>query len=143
VCGALRQFSDVAAAQAFIAANPAARVWGLTAFDGPSYLFLPRLTWLRCGNRTSVTLTLFTEDAAAMADWLVTLAPAIPLAPLQTEVAAVEHCPDAAGWMQMLQQALTAIAAGRLEKVVLARSSRLTLTQPLSAPALMAASRRV
>lgn len=39
VCGALRQFSDAAAAQAFIAANPAARVWGLTAFDGSSCLF--------------------------------------------------------------------------------------------------------
>lgn len=143
VCGALRQFSDVAAAQAFIAANPAARVWGLTAFDGSSCLFLPRLAWLRRDNCTSLTLNLFTENASATADWLATLAPATPIAPLRTTVEAVEHRPDAAGWAQMLQQALTAIAAGRLEKVVLARNSRLTLTQPLSAPALMAASRRV
>lgn len=81
-----------------------------------------------------MTLNLFTENASATADWLATLAPATPIAPLRTTVEAVEHRPDAAGWAQMLQQALTAIAAGRLEKVVLARNSRLTLTQPLSAP---------
>ncbi|MEB7585380.1 isochorismate synthase MenF [Serratia rubidaea] len=143
VCGALRQFSDAAAAQAFIAAHPTARVWGLTAFDGPSCLFLPRLAWQRRDKRASLTLNLFTENAAETADWLATLAPATPIAPLRTTVETVAHYPDAAGWTQMLQQALTAIAAARLEKVVLARCSRLTLAQPLPAPALMAASRRV
>ncbi|VTR49134.1 Menaquinone-specific isochorismate synthase [Serratia fonticola] len=33
VCGALRQFSQPSMAQAFVNAYPAARLWGLTAFE--------------------------------------------------------------------------------------------------------------
>ncbi|MDW5499037.1 isochorismate synthase MenF [Pseudomonas lundensis] len=148
VCGALHQFTQPQQAQAFIGAHQGARVWGLNAFDGAAYLFLPRLEILSRDGTTQLTLNLFSEDSlrddgAAASHWLEQLSVARPIAPLKAQVSQVQHLPERAGWESMLHQALQAIGQQQMEKVVLARSSLLTLDGPLSAPAMMAASRRV
>jgi menaquinone-specific isochorismate synthase len=148
VCGALRQFTQPRQAQTFLRAHQGARVWGLNAFDGAAYLFLPRLEILSRDGETQLTLNLFSEsslrdDAALAGHWLDQLSTAQPIAPLKAQVSRMQHQPDRAGWEAMLCEALKAISGRQMEKVVLARSTLLTLDGPLSAPAMMDASRRV
>lgn len=148
VCGSLRQFSHPSLAQAFVNSYPAARLWGLTAFDGEAQLFLPRLEILSRQGKSELTLNLFSEDslhadAGAARDWLASVAVAKPIADLRVNVLSVLHQPERAGWEIMLREALAAIDCQQMDKVVLARSSVLTLESPLFAPAMMAASRRV
>ncbi|EFE95613.1 isochorismate synthase MenF [Serratia odorifera] len=148
VCGALRQFTDPITAQAFLQRHPQARLWGLNGFDASAMLVLPRLEILTRDNRTELTLNLFSDvaldqDAQAAITVLTSLRAALPIMPLQVEVQEACHRPDFSGWESMLQQALNAVERQQMDKVVLARNTRLTLAQPLSAPALMAASRQV
>ncbi|WP_431221615.1 isochorismate synthase MenF [Serratia sp. L9] len=148
VCGSARQFSQTARAQAFLNTHPGARLWGLNAFDGEALLLLPRLEILSRKGKGELTLNLFSEraldqDAKAARAWLEKLVVAKPIADLQVQVRRVQHQPEQAGWEIMLRAALKAIDRQQMDKVVLARSSRLTLEEPLFAPALMAASRRV
>ena len=148
VCGALRQFSHPSMAQAFVNAYPAARLWGLTAFDGDAQLFLPRLEILNRQGKCELTLNLFSEqalsdDAQAALAWLENLLVTKPIENLQVKVLSVQHQPERSGWEIMLRDALKAINRQQMDKVVLARSSVLTLESPLFAPAMMAASRRV
>ncbi|MFI8416869.1 isochorismate synthase MenF [Serratia sp. NPDC078593] len=148
VCGALCQFADPPMGQDFVRRYPTARLWGLNGFDARSTLFLPRLEILTRHHQTALTLNLFSEvslrqDAAVARAWFATLSAPEPIAPLQAEVQSVQHQPDFRGWESMLKQALQAIELRQMDKVVLARSTRLRLRHPLSAPALMAASRQV
>lgn len=148
VCGSLRRFSHPSLAQAFVNTYPAARLWGLTAFDGDAQLFLPRLEILSRQGKSELTLNLFSEDslhadAGAARDWLASVVVAKPIADLRVNVLSVLHQPERAGWEIMLREALAAIDRQQMDKVVLARSSVLTLESPMFAPAMMAASRRV
>ncbi|ANJ94918.1 isochorismate synthase MenF [Serratia plymuthica] len=147
-CGELRLFTQAQEAQAFIGAYRGARIWGLNAFDGAAHLFLPRLEILSREGETQLTLNLFSEsslrdDADAAGRWLEKVVAARPIAPLKADVGKVQHQPERAGWEIMLHEALKAIDRQQMEKVVLARSTLLTLDGPLSAPAMMDASRRV
>ena len=148
VCGSVRQFTQPRQAQAFLRTHEGARVWGLNAFDGVAHLFLPRLEILTRDGETLLTLNLFSEsslreDAAFAGRWLEQVSTARPITPLKAQVAKVQHRPERAGWEIMLQDALKAIGRQQMEKVVLARSTLLTLDCPLSAPAMMDASRSV
>ncbi|AHG18732.1 isochorismate synthase [Chania multitudinisentens RB-25] len=148
VCGALRQFTHPAQAQAFLYAYPAARLWGLNAFDNRALLFLPRMEILNYSGKGELTLNLFSEhsldeDVVAASRWLDELVAAKPLAEMQTTVASVLHQPERSEWENQLRDVLQAIEKRQLEKVVLARRTLLTLSSPLFAPALMAASRKV
>lgn len=147
-CGALRLFTQPEQVQAFLNAHDGARVWGLNAFDGAAHLFLPRLEILRREGETKLTLNLFSEsslhDDALEADrWLENRVAAQPITPLTAEVRRVQHQPERTGWETLLHDALKAIDRQQMEKVVLARSTLLTLESPLFAPAMMEASRRV
>ncbi len=148
MCGALRQFPNPSMAQAFVNAYPTARLWGLTAFDGDAQLFLPRLEIFSRQGKCELTLNLFSEealsdDAQAALAWLENLLVIKPIENLQVKVLSVQHQPERSGWEIMLRDALKAINRQQMDKVVLARSSVLTLESPLFAPAMMAASRRV
>lgn len=148
VCGSARQFAEPSQAQAFVDAHPGARLWGLNAFDGDALLLLPRLEIFSCKGKGELTLNLFSEhalqeDARAARAWLGKLLVAKPIAGLQVKVRSVQHQPVRSGWEIMLNDALKAIKSQQMDKVVLARSSLLTLDSRLFAPALMAASRRV
>ncbi|PWC21346.1 isochorismate synthase MenF [Brenneria roseae subsp. roseae] len=159
VCGLVCGFHHAQEAEDFLlqhGCDSHVRIWGLNAFDqtpreyrsglSPSYLFLPRVELLRQGNTLSLRINLFSgaslqQDADEASAFIKFLLPIRPLPPLQAEVDAVDHRPDRQNWIKLLQQALHNIAAGGMEKVVLARKTTLTLKQPLQATTFMAASR--
>ncbi|MEC5342256.1 isochorismate synthase MenF [Brenneria populi] len=156
VCGRVRGFYHIQDAEAFLARHDCGqdvRIWGLNAFDQASgggasagYLFLPRVELWRQGDTLSLQINLFSavslrqdaDDASAFID---SLLPAEPLPPLRSEIRAAAHQPDRPHWNRLIRMALSDIAAGKMDKVVLARATTLTLDRPLRATTFMAASR--
>ncbi|MDX5628163.1 MULTISPECIES: isochorismate synthase MenF [unclassified Brenneria] len=161
VCGRVCGFHHIRQAEAFLAQHhcaPDVRIWGLNAFNQTSreneqgasagYLFLPRVELLRQGHTLRLQINLFSEtslrqDADEAAAFINFLLPVRPLPPLQSEIKTVEHQPDRRHWDRLIQLALRDITAGEMDKVVLARTTTLTLDQPLQATTFMAASRAV
>lgn len=143
------------------------RIWGLNAFEPvslvvpsadtavcavqqtqTSFLFLPRIEILRRGHQTYVTLNLVSDfslqqDALLAIAFIDQLVAAKPLPALDVQVQNASHMPDYPQWSRLIQQALGNIEQQTMEKVVLARATRLTLDKPLSCSAFMAASRQV
>ncbi|ELI8216232.1 chorismate-binding protein, partial [Yersinia enterocolitica] len=166
VCGQTRQFNDVQSADQFIQQHRAVaglRVWGLNAFEPvsivepspdssqqtqTSFLFLPRIEILRRGKNTYLTLNLVSDDSLAQ-DALLAIAfidqlvAAKPLPAVDVVVEAASHMPEYPQWSRLIEQALGNIEQQKMEKVVLARTTRLMLDKPLLCGAFMAASRQV
>ncbi|MFA3779643.1 isochorismate synthase MenF [Yersinia sp. 1652 StPb PI] len=165
VCGQTRLFNDMQAADHFIQQHRDAsglRIWGLNAFepvivnqhaDGApqaqaSFLFLPRIEILRRGEQTYLTLNLTSDfslqqDALHAISFIDQLVAARPLPALDTQVQHAHHMPEYPQWRHLIQHALAEIEQQKMEKVVLARATQLTLDKPLSSGAFMAASRQV
>lgn len=160
VCGVVRGFRHIEDAEQFLhqyTCAPDVRIWGLNAFEqtpasddrsdaSTGYLFLPRVELIRQGSVVSLKVNLFSErslhdDANEAAAFIKFLLPAHPIQPLNVTPVAECHQPTQDGWTAMIQHALQRIAAGEMEKVVLARRSTLTLNRPLQASSMMAASR--
>lgn len=157
VCGVVRGFRHINDAERFFQhyhSAPDVRIWGLNGFEqtleegghSAGYLFLPRVEVMRHSNQLSLKVNLFSEtslqaDADEAAAFIKFLLPAHPIPPLSSRIVAEHHQPSRKGWVAMLEQALASIAAGDMEKVVLARCTTLTLSQPLRAASMMAASR--
>ncbi|QHP79605.1 isochorismate synthase MenF [Pectobacterium odoriferum] len=157
VCGNVCGFRHIQDAEAFLAqqqCNSDVRIWGLNAFNqtkeddvaSSGYLFLPRAE-LRCQDDTlSLSINLFSDislqqDAVEASAFINLLLPPASQPLLHAEVQSVRHQPERQGWIDFLQRALHDINTGLMEKVVLARATTLTLTQPLQATTFMAASR--
>ncbi|MEM0672994.1 isochorismate synthase MenF [Dickeya oryzae] len=158
VCGQARVFEDIAHAEAFLQrhdVDDSVRLWGLNAFEQrpsgantSSFLFLPRIALLRQGRRLRLRVNLFSDlslraEARDAQDFLRQLQAHHPLPQLHSRIEATQHCPDRQQWIALLHQALADIAAGKMEKVVPARATVLSLDKPLRATTLMAASRAV
>ncbi len=165
VCGQTRLFNDMQSADHFIQQNTdtgGLRIWGLNAFEPvivhghsdteqqvqPSFLFLPRIEILRRGEQTDLTLNLVSDfslhqDALRAMTFIDQLLAARPLAELDVHVQHTRHIPEYPQWRHLVQHALEDIEQQKMEKVVLARATRLTLDKPLSCGAFMAASRQV
>ncbi|MCA5930393.1 isochorismate synthase MenF [Pectobacterium versatile] len=157
VCGNVCGFRHIQDAEAFLAQQQCdsdVRIWGLNAFnqtkeDGvapPSYLFLPRAELRRQDDTLSLSINLFSDtslqqDAVEASAFINLLLPPASQPLLHAEVQSVGHQPERQGWIDLLQRALHDINTGLMEKVVLARATTLTLTQPLQATTFMAASR--
>ena len=165
-CGQTRLFNDMQAADHFIQQHRDAsglRIWGLNAFepvivnqhaaDGApqaqaSFLFLPRIEILRRGEQTYLTLNLASDfslqqDALLAITFIDQLVAAKSLPALDAQVQHAQHMPEYPHWSHLIQHALDEIAQQKMEKVVLARATQLTLDKPLSCAAFMAASRQV
>ncbi|KAA9000008.1 isochorismate synthase MenF [Affinibrenneria salicis] len=156
VCGRLLGFSHMADARTFLqhkAVADSVRIWGLNAFNaekdgGTSFLFLPRIELLRRGARLEVSVNLFSErslreDAREACAFIAALRSPRALPPLDAVIAAQQHLPGRLDWIALVRRALRMIDAGDMEKVVLARATRLQLVAPLAAATLMGASRAV
>nr|WP_240348510.1 isochorismate synthase MenF [Pectobacterium brasiliense] len=157
VCGNVCGFHHIQDAEAFLVqqqCDPDVRIWGLNAFNqtkeggAPSsgYLFLPRAELRRQDDTLSLSINLFSDtslqqDAIEASAFINLLLPPAPQPLLHAEVQSVGHQPERQEWIDLLQRALHDINAGLMEKVVLARATTLTLTQPLQATTFMAASR--
>jgi menaquinone-specific isochorismate synthase len=111
-------------------------------------LWVPRIALHCCKGQCVLILTadLAAGRARALGDWLETLARVVPAlavptpAPLRSaQLQVAERLPDPPGWRSLVEEALAAIAAQRLEKVVLARRLRLRSERPFDAGRLAAA----
>ncbi|WP_122542875.1 isochorismate synthase MenF [Klebsiella quasipneumoniae] len=137
--GAVKSFPSLDAANRFLhqAGRQDLRICGLNAFEPQQgRLVLPRLEWRRCGGRAVMRLVLHSDrslrdDAVTARDFLASLttAQAIPgaIPPLLSE----RHSSDYPQWQAMIDQATQAIAAGDMDKVVLARATDLQFAAPL------------
>ncbi|WP_323635100.1 isochorismate synthase MenF [Pectobacterium polaris] len=157
VCGNVCGFRHIHDAEAFLVqqqCDPDVRIWGLNAFnqtkeDGAAssgYLFLPRAELRRQDDTLSLSINLFSDtslqqDAVEASAFINLLLPPASQPLLHAEVQSVGHQPERQGWVDLLHRALHDINTGLMEKVVLARATTLTLTQPLQATTFMAASR--
>lgn len=147
--GAVKSFPSLDAANRFLhqAGRQDLRICGLNAFaPQQGRLVLPRLEWRRCGGRAVMRLVLHSDlslrdDAVTARDFLASLttAQATPggVPPLLSE----RHSSDYPLWQAMIDLATQAIAAGDMDKVVLARATDLQFAAPLDAVSIMAASR--
>ncbi|MCL9642246.1 isochorismate synthase MenF [Rahnella bonaserana] len=158
VCGDAYAFGDTAQAQAFIREHqdvPDLHIWGLNAFNGAdssafaaNALFLPRIELCRQGSRYWLRCTLFSarslrEEARRTRLFLRSLVVSQALPPITSRVLQHQHLPAQPQWNQLITRALNCIEAQQFDKVVLARKTTLTLSQPLNACAFLAASRAV
>jgi len=158
LCGDACTFGHLAAAQAFLQQYPQwpeLRIWGLNAFDGAddaatdaNALFLPRIEIRRQGGICTLVCNLCSanslrDEAKRMRTFLRSLVNSRPLPALTSQVLQHQHLPAEQQWKQMIHRALTCIEQGNFDKVVLARKTTLTLSQPLNAAAFLAASRAV
>ena len=158
VCGDAYAFGDMQQAQAFIRQHrdiPDLHIWGLNAFNGAdaggraaNALFLPRIElcrsgttyWLRCTLFSAVSLR---EEARRTRLFLRSLVASHALPPIMSRVVQHQHLPAEPQWNQLINRALEGIEQQQFDKVVLARKTTLTLSQPLNACAFLAASRAV
>ncbi|MEX9250928.1 isochorismate synthase MenF [Pseudenterobacter timonensis] len=150
--GAVIRFASLSEAQDFLHRQEASddtRLCGLNAFTPEAgALFLPRLLWLRTGGTATLRVNLFStdslqEDARAALAFLAQLAAMKPIESLPATLLHETHLPNRPAWLQLIREATDTIGRGAFEKVVLARATDLTFSEPLSAVALMAASRRI
>ncbi|MBU9829567.1 isochorismate synthase MenF [Rahnella sp. FC061912-K] len=158
VCGDAYAFGDMQQAQAFIRQHrdiPDLHIWGLNAFNGAdaggraaNALFLPRIElcrsgttyWLRCTLFSAVSLR---EEARRTRLFLRSLVASHALPPIMSRVVQHQHLPAEPQWNQLINRALEGIEQQQFDKVVLARKTTLSLSQPLNACAFLAASRAV
>ncbi|WP_368666799.1 isochorismate synthase [Xenorhabdus sp. PB62.4] len=111
---------------------------------GESYLFLPRLELRRHRGENRLYINVDGKaDIKNACRFLRQLLPHQPFLPLQTTVLEAKHVPESKQWHILLEQALEAITKSKMEKVVIARKTELTLNSPLQAAQFMAASREV
>lgn len=158
VCGDAYSFCDTARAQAFIREHqdePDLHIWGLNAFNGAdgaaiaaNALFLPRIELCRQGNSYWLRCTVFSphslrDEARRTRLFLRSLVVSRALPSIASRVLQHHHLPDEPQWKQLIDRALSGIEQHQFDKVVLARKTTLTLSQPLNACAFLAASRDV
>lgn len=148
--GAARTFASLTEAHRFLQhhGREDLRICGLNAFDPQQgSLLLPRLEWRRVGDRASLRLVLCSEtslreDAAAAREFLRTLTPEQSQPAALPAMVGERHFPPYPQWRGLVVQATRAIAAGELDKVVLARATDVRFAGPLDPRAIVAASRR-
>lgn len=150
--GAVKSFTSLADASRFLQKPELPddlRICGMNAFNPQQgALFLPRLEWRRNGGNASLRLVLYSnhslrDDAAQARAFFASLREGKLLPPLQVTLQTERHQPDYPQWIQLVSDAITTIASGALDKVVLARATDLVFTDALNAGAIMAASRRL
>lgn len=108
---------------------------------------MPRLEWRRLGGHATLRLTLYSDtslrdDACAAREFLRSLTTRQAQPGTLPSLLSEQHFPAYPQWRDLVAQATQAIAAGEMDKVVLARATDLQFAAPLNAGAIMAASRR-
>ncbi|WP_332405182.1 isochorismate synthase MenF [Vibrio metschnikovii] len=146
--GQLYTFTEPAPAYAILGDNQ--RVWGGRSFDGQtdknrrcmsSFFFLPQVEIIRFDQHWSVAANFIAQDRQRTLATLAKLHVDVDeLLRLHSQVLDVEHLPSPIDWNRLVGQALAAIEQQQFKKVVLARQTRLTLDNPISAAQLLKAS---
>lgn len=148
--GAVKTFASLTLAHAFLRqqGRDDLRICGLNAFHPQrGLLLLPRLEWRRLGGSATLRLALSSEtslcdDARAAREFLDSLVAKQAQPAAMPSLLSEQHFPAYPQWQALITQATQAIAAGEMDKVVLARATDLHFAAPLNAGSIMAASRR-
>ncbi len=145
--GQLYTFSDPAPAYAIVGEQQ--RIWGGRSFDGQtkknrrcmsSFFFLPQVELIRFDDRWSIAANVNQDRQRTLATLRQLQHEVVPLASLHNEVLQVTHSPNLSDWTNLVHQVLDGIHNHAFQKVVLARQTRITLNQPISASQLLKAS---
>ncbi len=136
--GVQTSFSEPGIAYGMLA--PKQRIWGGRGFDGAfepqgtgDYFFLPSVELMRKGERWQLTVNTNVDRQAAQ-NTLAQLTTKIKtLECVRTHIISAVQSPSFPQWQELLQNALHTIANGGMQKVVLARETRLTLATQVSA----------
>ena len=149
LCGAIHCYHTLWQAEQACRTLPGNwRIWGSNRFEAAnSFFFLPRLMWQQDSRGERLTLFIqsdhdLQEDALKAAHFLHQLRLPQPLPLMDGQLQQRQYQPQHTEWCQRVNSALTAIAVGELDKVVLARAVDLLWDRPLPPEALLAASRR-
>lgn len=158
--GKVAEFNSIFDAEHFLSEHseyPDMRLWGLNGWNAvgesiplkdkqqATFYFLPRLEISRSRSSVSVYLNIAGEqDKLTAVDFLQQLSPASthPLF-LNAHIVCHKHFPEKQQWCGLLSEAITQMKAGKMEKVVMARETKLTLSQPVSVAEFLSASQQV
>ncbi|EKT63886.1 isochorismate synthase [Providencia burhodogranariea] len=158
--GKAAEFSSIFDAEHFLSEHaeyPDMRLWGLNGWNAvgeniplaekqkATFYFLPRLEVFRSRSSISVFLNIAGEqDRLTAIDFLQQLNPAPPNPLyLNAHIICHKHFPEKPQWCALLIEAIAQMKAGKLEKVVMARETKLTLSQPVSVAEFLSASQQV
>lgn len=158
--GTVCEFSHIEQAECFLSDNanyPDMRLWGLNGWNAfgdsitqadkqnAAYYFLPRLEIFR--QRSSVTLSINMmgeHDRLSAIEFLKQLRPITSqILPLDAHIISHEHSPVKTQWCDLLTDAITRMKSGDMEKVVMARETKLTLSKSVSVAEFLSASQQV
>ncbi|MEQ4622852.1 isochorismate synthase [Providencia vermicola] len=158
--GKVKTFHSIVDAEQFLSEHteyPDMRLWGLNGWNAvgegisledkqhATFYFLPRLEIYRVRSSVSVYLNIQGEqDRLSAIEFLQQIKPA-PTQPLtlHTEIVGHAHFPEKEQWCSLLTEAITRMKAGHMEKVVMARETKLSLSQPIAAAEFLSASQQV
>ncbi|MFD1091040.1 isochorismate synthase [Providencia vermicola] len=158
--GRVKSFCSIEDAEHFLSQNPQipdVRLWGLNGWnavgDGltdeekqqATYCFLPRLEIHRLRSTINVNLNIDGKDdiqAAILFLSQLTATPDVPLT-LSASITEQKHIPCHDEWCRLLNCAISDMKAGKMEKVVMARETQLTLSNAISVAELLSASQQV
>ena len=158
--GMVKSFNSMTDAEQFLSQHPERpemRVWGLNGWNAvgegipdpikqqATFCFLPRLEVYRLRSHVSVRINILGEkdrlDAMAFLQQLVPIVDSSLM--LSTSIIAQTHNPERNKWCELLTDAIGDMKAGKMEKVVMARETKLTLSSPITAAELLSASQKV
>ncbi len=158
--GTVKSFNAIMDAEQFISEHteiPDMRLWGLNGWNGvgegisetlkreSAFYFLPRLEIFRL--RSTVTVALNIDGAqdlqAAIAFVQQLNSVSNSVSPLSTQIIGQQHIPDHDEWCALLTGAIHDMRAGKMEKVVMARETKLSLSKPITAAEFLSASQKV
>ncbi|EMA4781030.1 isochorismate synthase [Providencia rettgeri] len=158
--GMVKSFHSIDDAQAFLSQhpeNPDMRLWGLNGWNAvgkgipetlkqqATFCFLPRLEIHRFRSTVHISVNIDGEEDRLNALSFVqqlTLTAKTTLA-LTADIIAQEHIPMRDEWCRLLNCAIEDMKAGKMEKVVMARETKLTLSEPIAVAELLSKSQQV
>ena len=158
--GMVKSFNDIAKAEQFLAQYPDLsdmRLWGLNGWNAvgegispalkqqATFCFLPRLEIFRSRSTVSISVNIEGEqDRLNAIEFLQQLKLTSPVAlSLSANIVVQEHIPEHDEWCSLLTRAIDEMKAGKMEKVVMARETKLTLSKPISAAEFLFTSQQV
>ncbi|HEM7186741.1 TPA: isochorismate synthase [Providencia rettgeri] len=158
--GMVKSFDSIDTAQVFLSQYPDMpdmRLWGLNGWNAvgtgipeeikrqATFCFLPRIEIHRLRSTISVSVNIEGEEDRLNAIHLLQqLKPASHVRlTLNANITAQEHIPTHDEWCRLLNCAIDDMKSGKMEKVVMARETKLTLSKPIAVAEFLAQSQQV
>ncbi|HGN1705545.1 TPA: isochorismate synthase [Providencia rettgeri] len=158
--GMVKSFHSIDNAQTFLSQYPQIpdmRLWGLNGWNAvgedipetskqqATFYFLPRVEIHRLRSALNISIHIDgEEDRLNAIAFLQQLKPASEaVLTLSANIIAQEHIPEHDEWCRLLNSAIDDMKAGKMEKVVMARETKLTLTKPIAVAEFLSESQKV